>query len=636
LAEQLEQEVAEAVRRLIISAKQQGLRDELLATLARVLWHSTVHPNAICGVLEALAATEPGRLKDRGIDFLSHGYLCGYAEWDSYQRLLYKAVRQSLSDEGLHEALACAMRWRRDHYGFTRYARLVKMLKEKVAKRGRLPKMLIFAGYPGVAEDLVQRLRRDFGAESTTEFTSGLSREEKESSVKQFRTNSTTWLLVSDESGGEGRNFQFADALIHFDTPWYVSRVEQRIGRLDRLGREKESHSAVVSEVIFDCTSVESGLVRCYDFGVGVYRRSISGLEFALRDVEARIVMTAIEDGNEGLVGLAKDIAAFSEEERARDESEALLDEASFDRIAAEKFRRIRHSEQNEIAIEEAFTEYLQLIASNRSVRRIADLEHPDGLWLLRSDEIHQSRGTLKNGVVNQATPFMGTFRRAIAQQRLDLHFFNLGNPLFDAIRKLLFDDTVGRTYAVEVKAPSHKPWVGFEFVFCAAPDVTQLTNNVGLLNQARQLFAFQPVHVFCRADDFIEEDTEVLGRIRQSIVKADKERGWWNLTKEKSLVFQDFFTSPNWEELIYRSFDSASKAATSRVSKEVDLAVATTNRQLNERIKQLCNANGEEFEIEQLRRLHKSLNDWRIELDSVGFISINGRLHERTLNARR
>ncbi len=47
-------------------------------------------------------------------------------------------------------------------------------------------------------------------------------------------------MLVSTESGGEGRNLQFCHQLVNFDLPWNPMRVEQRIGRVHRLGQEHD------------------------------------------------------------------------------------------------------------------------------------------------------------------------------------------------------------------------------------------------------------------------------------------------------------------------------------------------------------------------------------------------------------
>lgn len=47
-------------------------------------------------------------------------------------------------------------------------------------------------------------------------------------------------MLVSTESGGEGRNLQFCRALLNYDLPWNPMRIEQRIGRISRIGQRQE------------------------------------------------------------------------------------------------------------------------------------------------------------------------------------------------------------------------------------------------------------------------------------------------------------------------------------------------------------------------------------------------------------
>ena len=47
-------------------------------------------------------------------------------------------------------------------------------------------------------------------------------------------------LLLCSESGGEGRNLHFCNTLINFDIPWNPMAIEQRIGRIDRIGQTRE------------------------------------------------------------------------------------------------------------------------------------------------------------------------------------------------------------------------------------------------------------------------------------------------------------------------------------------------------------------------------------------------------------
>src|SRR6185436_246232 len=74
---------------------------------------------------------------------------------------------------------------------------------------------------------------------ATAAFHERLSPARRDIEVAQFRLPSGPSLLVSTEAGGEGRNFEFCDRLVLFDLPWNPVTVEQRIGRLDRIGRTR-------------------------------------------------------------------------------------------------------------------------------------------------------------------------------------------------------------------------------------------------------------------------------------------------------------------------------------------------------------------------------------------------------------
>jgi SNF2 family DNA or RNA helicase len=74
----------------------------------------------------------------------------------------------------------------------------------------------------------------------TSVFHGALSLREKEEAIAQFRDRSR--VLVSTEAGGEGRNLQFCHLLVNYDLPWNPMRIEQRIGRLHRLGQTHDVH----------------------------------------------------------------------------------------------------------------------------------------------------------------------------------------------------------------------------------------------------------------------------------------------------------------------------------------------------------------------------------------------------------
>ncbi len=73
---------------------------------------------------------------------------------------------------------------------------------------------------------------------SFARFDGSLSGPEKDAAVDSFREQRE--VLLCSESGGEGRNLQFCNTLINFDLPWNPMAIEQRIGRLHRIGQSRE------------------------------------------------------------------------------------------------------------------------------------------------------------------------------------------------------------------------------------------------------------------------------------------------------------------------------------------------------------------------------------------------------------
>jgi len=73
---------------------------------------------------------------------------------------------------------------------------------------------------------------------SFARFDGSLSGPEKDAAIVEFREHAT--ILLCTQSGGEGRNIQFCNTLVNFDVPWNPMAIEQRIGRIDRIGQDRE------------------------------------------------------------------------------------------------------------------------------------------------------------------------------------------------------------------------------------------------------------------------------------------------------------------------------------------------------------------------------------------------------------
>ena len=99
-------------------------------------------------------------------------------------------------------------------------------------------KMVIFTQFLATQEMLRRRL---MGAgHEVAVFHGGLSRLDREAAIERFRGPAR--LLLCTEAGSEGRNLQFAQAVCNFDLPWNPMKIEQRIGRLSRIGQTRDIH----------------------------------------------------------------------------------------------------------------------------------------------------------------------------------------------------------------------------------------------------------------------------------------------------------------------------------------------------------------------------------------------------------
>jgi SNF2 family DNA or RNA helicase len=83
----------------------------------------------------------------------------------------------------------------------------------------------------------IQRLLHDKGIAFSV-FSSAQSAHEKDEAVAAFKERVP--IMLCTESGGEGRNLQFADTLINYDLPWNPMKIEQRVGRVHRFGQTRE------------------------------------------------------------------------------------------------------------------------------------------------------------------------------------------------------------------------------------------------------------------------------------------------------------------------------------------------------------------------------------------------------------
>lgn len=154
---------------------------------------------------------------------------------------------------------------------------IIKSLDEKV---------IIFTQFRGTQDFIVDMLRKE--GYSVAVFNGQLSQADKDKCIEEFRNKKQ--ILVSTESGGEGRNLQFCQVLINYDLPWNPMRIEQRIGRIHRLGQTADVHIINLSAK----DTIESYVLELLDKKINLFRLVIGELEMILGNMQSKRTLEQI------------------------------------------------------------------------------------------------------------------------------------------------------------------------------------------------------------------------------------------------------------------------------------------------------------------------------------------------------
>ena len=149
---------------------------------------------------------------------------------------------------------------------------LVSLVKRSDAK------VLVFTGYRATLGMLARAMRGSGIAHAV--FSGDMGRRERDRAIECFRSESQ--VLLSTETGGEGRNLQFCNVMVNYDLPWNPMRIEQRIGRIHRIGQEKEVY---VFNLSVDGT-LESHVLEVLDAKINMFELVIGELDMILGNIQ--------------------------------------------------------------------------------------------------------------------------------------------------------------------------------------------------------------------------------------------------------------------------------------------------------------------------------------------------------------
>lgn len=153
----------------------------------------------------------------------------------------------------------------------SKYGLLLARLREYVAGEPTA-KLVLFSSFRATLSYLDERLREDGIA---TLLMTGDTRD-KDDVIEQFRTFAGAVVLLSSEVGSEGVDLQFSRIVVNYDLPWNPMRVEQRIGRLDRLG---QTANKVLIWNLFCADTIDQRIYERLYLRIGVFEHSLGSLE---------------------------------------------------------------------------------------------------------------------------------------------------------------------------------------------------------------------------------------------------------------------------------------------------------------------------------------------------------------------
>ena len=104
---------------------------------------------------------------------------------------------------------------------------------------GHRQKLVLFTESRDTLNHLREKLKNHFGRdEAVTQIHGGTSRKQRREAVTAFMTNPSVKVLIANDAAGEGVNLQGAHFLVNYDLPWNPNRLEQRFGRIHRIGQD--------------------------------------------------------------------------------------------------------------------------------------------------------------------------------------------------------------------------------------------------------------------------------------------------------------------------------------------------------------------------------------------------------------
>ncbi|MEO7199967.1 MAG: RNA polymerase-associated protein RapA [Dokdonella sp.] len=295
-------------------------------------------------------------------------------------------------------------------------------------------------------------------------FHEGMSLLQRDRNAAYFAEADGARLLLCSEIGSEGRNFQFAHNLVLWDLPLDPDLLEQRIGRLDRIGQKHEIqiHACAFSG------SAQHALLRWYESGLDAFRGSPSdGRELLKRFGEPLVTVaeqhaSGGEDADSELDALIAETRACHEELSALVNAgrDRLLELASARQVGEERLQSAMHAADDDLGNDDFVLRLFEQFG--------VENEEQSPRTVVLDPEYLSTDGFpgLKDG------PQQVTFDRAVALAREELPLLRLDHPMVSGAIDLLLEGEHGSAaFLVDDNLPPRSALLECVFVLACVAD---------------------------------------------------------------------------------------------------------------------------------------------------------------------
>ncbi|MEG4023386.1 protein DpdE [Microcoleus sp. S13C4] len=568
--------------------------------------------------------------------------------------------RLSLLRIAILRFLAVALKVPREYHSNPRdlLSRIQQQIKRPIPGE-RFPKIVIFTSFTATCKEIAENLAKIFGKKAIASHETGKSADDVEASLNRFKTEPHCFILVCDRSAEVGVNLQLTDWLIHFDLPWFPNQLEQRLGRVDRIGSKMGVQFCLFAGPDLAESPHEAWFQVLKD-GFDIFNKSIASLQFYAEEKVVKLEEKLFAEGGKGLSSEIEAIKTEMEQEKIKIDEQYVLDEIdTLDDSASQYFESLDNCDAKHKEMQRATEGWLC------QALHFKQIEHPSISGLMR---YKPTQKTLipSNDLMTRLVPYCqqyGSYNRRIAYQNADVALYRIGEGLIDALGSYIRWDDRGQAFAMwrhdeSWDAGEGMEWFGFQFNYSIQTDVQPADkvlqaqnienyNLKALQRRADALFlpTFETVFVDARSEEMsLVEDAELLAILQRAYKGKGGPNRDYNLSKNRTSLIDSFVDPLEWDDFCQKGRVISEELLRGRSAfvemcdrSAVSAAIQLENRvnQLQLRLNRLSKSEqalasvlADEISTESMlsEAVLAGIRRPHMTLESVGFIVISGR----------